>query len=290
MILVYGQRNDPPIDCLVAALQAAGARYQLLDMADLDSAMLRVQVGPHGVTGDLLLDGECTELDDIRAVYARPLTLALDDTHEATSQHALALHQRLVEWLDIASALVVSRPAAVQASASKPRQAQLIGQSGFAVPAMLVTSDEDEAQAFRRLHGRVVFKSISGRRSSVAEMDDSWLSRMQRLAPVPSQFQAHVPGVDVRVHVVGRQVFAAEVGDAAGRTLTATRLPPAVAAQCVAMSAAMDLPVAGIDLRLRPDGEYVCCDVNPLPAYSDFEAECGLPMAATLAQLLLAAA
>nr|WP_315183589.1 hypothetical protein [uncultured Albidiferax sp.] len=300
MILVYGQGDDPPIAHLVAALHTAGARYQLLDIARLDQARLDIQVGPQGMAGELVMDGACTALADIRAVYARPLEPRVADQPEPAQKHALALHRQLVEWLDVAPARVVSRPLAMQANASKPLQAQWIGEAGFCVPPTLVTSDEAEVRAFQKTHGRVVFKSISGIRSIVTELDDTWLSRMHRLAQLPTQFQAYVPGVDVRVHVVGQQALAAQITSTAtdyryaqrsGATaqVVATTLPPAIAARCIAMSHAMGLPLSGIDLRLRPDGEYVCFEVNPMPAFSYFEVESGLPIAAALAGLLMGA-
>ncbi len=298
MILVYGHGDDPPIARLLTALHTAGAHYRFLDIAVLAQASLHLQVGPQGLDGVLAVAGVRTALADIRAVYARPLEPNVVNLPEPAQRHALALHRQLVEWLDVAPACVVSRPAAMQANASKPLQAQWIGEAGFLVPCTLVTSDEAEVRAFRRTHGRVVFKSISGIRSIVTELDDTWLSRMHRLAQLPTQFQAHVPGVDVRVHVVGQQALAAEITCAATdyryahRTgaapqVVATTLPPAVAAQCVAMSEAMGLPLSGIDLRLRPDGQYVCFEVNPMPAFSYFEAESGLPIAAALAELLM---
>ncbi|WP_367846600.1 RimK family alpha-L-glutamate ligase [Rhodoferax sp. WC2427] len=300
MILVYGQGDDPPIEHLVAALHRAGASFQLLDIARLHQSHLDIQVGPQGLAGELVLDGVCTALADIRAVYARPLEPAVDSLPEPAQKQALQLHRHLVEWLDVAPACVVSRPAAMQANASKPLQAQWIGEAGFLVPPTLVTSDAAEVRAFHKIHGRVVFKSVSGIRSIVTELDDTWLSRMHRLAQLPTQFQAHVPGVDVRVHVVGQQALAAEITSTAtdyryahrsgaAAQVVATTLPPTVAARCIAMSHAMGLPLSGIDLRLRPDGEYVCFEVNPMPAFSYFEVESGLPIAAALAELLMGA-
>jgi hypothetical protein len=51
----------------------------------------------------------------------------------------------------------------------------------------------------------------------------------------------------------------------------------------------MDLPLAGVDLRRRPDGRYVCFEVNPMPAYTYFEAQTGLPIRRALAELLIEA-
>lgn len=290
MILVYGHRDDPPIKRLVAALQTAGGHYQLLDTAALAQATLHLQVGRHGITGEMVVAGIRTALSDIRAVYTRPHKPAVSDPSKPGQQHALALHQLLLEWLDVAPARVVSRPVAMQIHGSKPLQTQRMGEAGFLVPPTLVTSDEAEVRAFRCTHGRVLCKSISGSRSIVTELDETWLSRMHRLAELPAQFQAHVPGVDVCVHVVGQHALAAEINCVAGVAtpqLVATTLPPTVAAQCVAMSQAMGLPLSGIVLRLRPDGKYVCCEVTPMPAFSDVEAESGLPITAALANLLM---
>jgi hypothetical protein len=297
MILVYGQVDDPSIACLLQALQATGAAFVFLDNATLDQASLVITVGPPGVSGELVVGGKALSLQHIRAVYAHPAPPPVLDGADAANVHAHNLHSQLMDWLDIAPARVVSRPAAMQASGSKPLQAQRMGEAGFLVPATLVSSDPDAVRGFLNQHGRVVYTSISTADACVTELDDAGLSRMHRLSQLPTQFQALVPGTDICVHVVGEQVFAAEASGDAHRNADARRhgsalewvvttLPSAVASQCVAMSRTMGLPLAGIDLRLRPDGTYVCCDVDPMPAYSAFEAQSGLPLAAALAELL----
>lgn len=298
MIFIYGRAEDSPITRVLDALNQADAEYFFLDAAALDKATLQIRIDRHGVHGELTVEQRCLQLDDVSAVYTRPLLVADPTSDAQLTQHKQALHQQLVDWFDIAPCLVVNRPAAMQANSSKPFQAQLIGEAGFLVPATLITSDPAEVRAFRQQHGNVVFKSISGVRSIVTVLDDTWLSRMHRLSQLPTQFQAQVPGVDVRVHVVGEETYAAEicsaatdyryahhVGDAA--ELRAIELPKAIAKRCVAMSKAMNLPLSGIDLRRRADGHYVCFEVNPMPAYSYFEAETGLPIAQALTRLLL---
>jgi glutathione synthase/RimK-type ligase-like ATP-grasp enzyme len=188
----------------------------------------------------------------------------------------------------------------MQANASKPLQAQLIGAAGFLVPETLVTSDPAEAQAFWREHTRVVFKSTSGVRSIVQELDQRLAARLPLLAQLPVQFQAYVPGTDVRVHVVGQRTFAVTIDspvtdyryaarDGAEAALAPTELPDRVAELCVALARQMELPLAGIDLRRRPDGQYVCFEVNPMPAYTYFEAQTGMPIGPALADLLMEA-
>jgi glutathione synthase/RimK-type ligase-like ATP-grasp enzyme len=196
----------------------------------------------------------------------------------------------------VAPALVVNRPRAMNSNNSKPMQAQWIGAAGFVVPQTLITSCADEARAFWREHGRVIFKSISGVRSIVRELDEAGAARLALLHDLPVQFQAYVPGVDLRVHVVGTRCFAAEIQSSATdyryarggeqTRLQTHRLPAGVARRCVDLAQALDLPLAGIDLRQRPDGQYVCFEVNPMPAYSYYESNTGLPISLALADLL----
>ena len=75
---------------------------------------------------------------------------------------------------------------------------------------------------------------------------------------LPTQFQQLLTGINVRVHVIGAQLFACEIASSAidyrysegGTSSTMARwsLPADVAERCLALSAALDLPLAGIDL------------------------------------------
>ena len=87
-------------------------------------------------------------------------------------------------------------------------------------------------------------------------------------------------GSDVRVHVIGSQTYATLIESAAtdyryaqGQSgsdaiLKPIDLPAAVAKACVDLALVLDLPFAGIDLRLTKADEVVCFEVNPSPAYS----------------------
>ncbi len=299
MILIYGRLDDPPLARTVAALQEAGAAYVLIEQTALDREGLRINVGQHGVDGTLVVAGQSVGLENIRSVYARPLELPQRAFGPEGAGRARLLHEQLFEWLDIADALVINRPRAMHANASKPLQAQLIGAAGFEVPETLVTSDSAEALAFWRDHGRVVFKSTSGVRSIVREFDQRDVPRLALLSALPVQFQTYVSGVDVRVHVVGRRAFAVAIDspaidyryatrDGVGTKLTPADLPELVTARCITLAHEMSLPLAGIDLRRRPDGGYVCFEVNPMPAYTYFDVQPDRPISGALAELLIA--
>jgi glutathione synthase/RimK-type ligase-like ATP-grasp enzyme len=50
----------------------------------------------------------------------------------------------------------------------------------------------------------------------------------------------------------------------------------------------MRLPVAGIDLRRTPEGEWYCFEVNPSPAFTYYESRTGQPIGRAIAKLLAA--
>src|SRR4051794_21877914 len=172
MILIYGRPDDAPLARTLEALQDAGAPYLLLSQAVLASEGLCITVGPKGVSGTLSVAGQAVALDEIRSVYARPLDLPTAGGDPSGAHRARLLHEQLLEWLDVADALVVNRPRAMHSNASKPLQIQLIAEVGFPVPETLITSDPEQARAFWREHGRVIFKSASGIRSIVQELDE----------------------------------------------------------------------------------------------------------------------
>jgi glutathione synthase/RimK-type ligase-like ATP-grasp enzyme len=59
-----------------------------------------------------------------------------------------------------------------------------------------------------------------------------------------------------------------------------------LAERCVALSEALELPFAGIDLKITPEGEPFCFEVNPSPAFSYYESHTGQPIARAVARFL----
>jgi glutathione synthase/RimK-type ligase-like ATP-grasp enzyme len=164
-------------------------------------------------------------------------------------------------------------------------------------PPTLITNDPEAVLAFRKEHGTIIYKSISAVRSIVKTLDDEDMARLDRIGWCPVQFQAAIPGTNIRVHVVGEELFPTWIESThvdyryakrqGGSTeLSATTLPDEIAARCIALTADLGLAFAGIDLKLTPGSDYYCFEVNPSPAFSYFEANTGQPIAAAVARYL----
>jgi len=297
VIVIYGRADDPPIARLLDAVRDVMLEHVLLDQRELEHSDMVVDFSSPARRGRIVFAGADVPLETVDAIYARPLGLPARWRDPLVRVRAQAVHDAVLEWLEVAPTLVVNRPSSMDSNSSKPWQTQLIAASGFLVPETLVTSDPDEVRDFLARHGRLIFKSVSGVRSIVQELDASFHGRLDRVKALPTQFQAYVSGVDVRVHVVGDWTFAAEVRSSvidyryAARAgaevgLEDIQIPDAVRDRCTALARRLDLVFCGIDLRRRPDGEYVCFEVNPMPAYSYYEAETGQPISRALVSLL----
>ena len=303
MILLGGIPSESPLVLLTEALDEVGAPYRVFNQRRAADCAMAFGVAAEGISGTLRLEAETFDLCAIRAVYLRLMDdrilpeLAGEPDGSPARRHSRALHDTLYRWIEVADARVVNRSDPQGSNSSKPYQAQLIASYGLRVPETLITNDPAEALTFKREHGSVIYKSMSGVRSIVKELDEDDLPRLGDIGWCPVQFQERVIGTDVRVHVIGTDVFATEILSdvtdyryarqlGGSTTLRAIDLPKDLAARCIALTAGLGLVFSGIDLRISPDGTATCFEVNPSPAYSYYQANAGQPIATSLARYL----
>lgn len=306
MILLWGIPDDAPLAAVYAQLLRRHAPVAFLDQRSVLETEVNLEVGTR-VAGRLRVDDDELDLESVSAAYIRPYEYShvpevkLAGPGSEESRHARNVEHAVGGWLEMTSALVVNRPTAMAANASKPFQLSLIRNLGFAVPHTLVTTDFDMAIQFWRDYGEVVYKSVSGVRSIVTRLTSDHLGRLQEhLHWCPTQFQERIPGTDVRVHVIGPNVFACEVQSSADdyrygylsgqaaevRTCT---LPDEITDRCRHTAMALNLAVAGIDLRRTPNGVWYCFEVNSSPGFTYFQGLTGQPIDEAVANLLLGA-
>lgn len=303
MILVAGGIADSVTELVCARLAACGYPYRLLDLgrypADHGLAVRWTDAGPQG---HLSGPDWSLELEDISGVYVRFLgpegRVAPPDLPPATAAQLKAeADTALMTLFEDLPCVVVNRMAGGMSNNSKPYQSLLLARAGFKVPPTLVTSDPVVALDFISLHGEVIYKSASGIRSIVRRLEPGQLARLELLRNGPAQFQAFIPGHNVRVHTVADTLFATRVTSDAvdyryarreGQAveMEAAELPTAVARACRRIARDLGLLHAGIDLKETPDGDWFCFEVNPCPGFLYYERNTGQPISTAIAELL----
>ncbi len=287
-----------------ARLDDVGLSFVELNQREFADVTLDFQIEGVEVNGRLNFGDRSYALEEFSGVYIRladeSVPLELDGEDPATSgvRYLRSLYETLLSWCQVTPARVVTRPSAAASNVSKPYQAQLIRTHGFGVPETLVTNDPQLVLEFYRRHDRVVYKSISSTRSVVRMLRDEDLRRIDSILWCPTQFQAFVEGLNVRVHTVAGQCFATAIRTdsidyryphhhgAATVQMSGIGLPNELAERCLGLSDALNLPFAGIDLIIEPSGRAVCLEVNPSPAFSFYEAETEQPISHALALYL----
>ncbi len=306
MILLCGIPSESPLALVRERLVELDAPHLVLSQRRFEDIAFQFEIGGGSVSGHLTIDGRRYGLDEFHAVYTRLMDdqnlpeLAGELPGSPRRSRARAWHDAVSRWYEIAPIRVVNRTASMGSNGSKPFQAQAVTRRGLLTPETLITSDPDLARAFVAEHGRVIFKSLSGIRSIVREVGDDDLRRLDHIRWCPVQFQAYVDGRNVRVHTIGDEVFATGILTEAtdyryahrqrgeDAVLEPVEISGDLAAQCVALARDLDLPFAGIDLKVTPDDRVYCFEVNPSPAYSYYESHTGQPISAALARYLSA--
>ncbi len=306
MILICGIPSEPPLRYVIEAAETARLPYLVFNQRESHYTDLTLSVASGRVSGCLKLRETCYPLENFSGVYFRLMDWQSLPENQATRFYApepalreksRLLVEAFIEWTEMTGGRVLNRVSATASNASKPYQAQLINACGLATPPTLITNSPTEVLEFKALHERVIYKSISSIRSIVRELQSEDAAQLEKIRALPTQFQAFIPGDNVRVHVVGDEIFASEITTEAvdyryaGRddlavSMRPVELPPDIANKCRQLSQALDLPLCGIDLKRTPAGEYFCFEVNPSPAYSYYQNHTGQPIAQAIAHWL----
>ncbi len=304
MILLCGIPTEAPLALVRGALEELDIPFLTFNQRAFRETSLGFNITGGRVSGVLRM-GECEHsLEDIEGVYVRLMNDQLlpemqrERPDSPARRYCRSLHEALSQWCEIAPARVVNRSGPMASNFSKPYQMQLIRGCGFSIPETLITNDPELVRDFLGRHGKVIYKSVSGVRSVVQLLREEDLPRLESSRWCPIQFQAFVPGFNVRVHVVHRAVFATRIETqavdyrysnrqaGADAELRPFELPDDTGQKCVDLAAALKLPFAGVDLKITPDGEVFCFEVNPSPAFSYYESHTSQPIAMAVARYL----
>jgi len=229
------------------------------------------------------------------------------DTRRFTASNRRALlygwlQQLRCEWLP-AAPLVEDR------AANKTYQLSFAKEIGFRIPHTRITaSPEALVDMYSRYPQGIIVKPLVpffNSEQKALQMFTSLVSRRELRAyravrHAPMIVQERIPKrFDIRVTVVGEEVFAAAI-DSQAQSRTAVdfrhdivhlrhrvhRLPPAEARRCVGLVKRLGLRFGAIDMILTPAGHYVFLEVNPNGQWLWIEEHTGLPIANAVARCL----
>jgi glutathione synthase/RimK-type ligase-like ATP-grasp enzyme len=317
VILAVTHRDDEHARPVLEALARQGAEAVVLDLALLPArGRLALAYGEQGSpparpgSRRIHLDGaDPLDLSRTRAVWWRrpqdpraPRGLTAARAAFAERQTLEALGGLLAS---LEGARFVNHPWLDDAATLKTLQLAAAERAGLTVPPTLVTNDPAAARAFLGRWGRggAVHKALHATREDwrrTARVEGGRAAILRELRAAPVILQERIPGVDVRVTVVGDELFAADVDARRSPSpddyrgfedhcrFTPCRLPAAVEAGLRRLLADLGLSFAAADFRRGADGAWHFLEVNPAGQWLWVERRTGQPITAALAALLAA--
>lgn len=311
MILIISSKTDDHTVPVFEQLKAKNADVQLFDFSEFPTRLSIVVSYKDGdreyrlLNGDEEIDlGTCNviwwrrpqrfEIDD-RVVDPTAYEFAYSESLEAINGLLLALD---AEW--------VNQPSHDEEASRKINHLRVAQEIGFKIPETLVTNSATEARAFVDTHGvrSTVYKAFRALPEAWRETRVLHPGELQMLSEVnlaPVIFQEYIPGnVDLRITVVGDQIFAAAIhsqttdypidyrADLASAKMERHELPEDITKKIHEFMNCLRLSFGAIDMRLTPDDQYVFLEINPAGLYDFVEGPTGLPITEAIADLLIA--
>lgn len=198
---------------------------------------------------------------------------------------------------------IINDPDAERRASLKLVQLDLAKKIGLRIPATIVSNSRAEILEFLARHEVAICKTI------VCDYPHSVPTRQcipadfasedcVALSPIIVQEQVNAT-LDIRVTVVGRAVFAAELrrpdtNENVDWRMTPSgwarhNLPDDVQSKLLQLLGCLGLATASVDLRLSADAGYVFLEVNPSGQFLFLEVDAGLPISDAFATLLTSA-
>ncbi|MDP9863456.1 MULTISPECIES: MvdC/MvdD family ATP grasp protein [Streptosporangium] len=321
MLLIISSSRDDSVHTVLPKLKERGVPLLWWDEADYPRAStLTIGYLDGRWRQTLTYRGETHDLSRITAVWdRRPDRLSSPDVRDP-SQREFAEHVAKVALTGAYDLMVGTRwmpalPQHARAIDNKLLHLYRATELGFTVVDTVVTNDPDElVPAWNRAGGRLITKTLGFRSFTLdgeyghlytAVVPRRRLSGRHRLRYAPAMLQPNVPkAYELRVTVVGEQVFAARIDSQASRLTSvdwrhyddpkvgysAYDLPPDIAERCVRLVAGLGLAYGALDFIVTPDGRYVFLELNVNGQWAFVEMLTGMPISDAIADWLAEAA
>jgi ribosomal protein S6--L-glutamate ligase len=228
---------------------------------------------------------------------------ALVRTMPPGSLEQVVFRMDLLHQAQAAGVCVLNPPRTAEICVDKYLATAQLAAAGLRVPPTIVCQHADAAlEAFEVLGGDVVVKPLFGSEGRgmvrVSDPEMAWrtfrtLERTQCVLYL-QRFIPH-PGWDLRLFVLGQRIVAAMQRHARGDWRTnvaqggsARPVVPAAGEIELALraAAAVDAPMAGVDLLCGPEGEWYVLEVNAVPGWRALAPVTGVDVAGAVIDFL----
>lgn len=306
-VLVCTECEDATADLVIAELNRRRVPVLRFDPGrDFPAAVvLAAHMGAAGWGGRLTVGERTADLSAVRAVYhRRPGPYPTGSGGQAARFAAQENRRGLGGVLGaLPGCLYLSHPQAIARAEYKPAQLDAATGVGLTVPATLITNDPIEGKTFCAERPAIYKPLHAGAYDVEGEPAGIWAAPVEAgeidgaVSHSAHLFQARVPKVaDVRVVVVGEQVFSARITAPPGvvdwraeyqsLAYEPVDCPDGIRGALVLFLAGFGLDFGAFDFAVTADGAWWFLECNPNGQWAWLEDAAGLPITQAIADLL----
>lgn len=316
MILILTHDGDLHADAVIRHLKEKEIKYFRLNMEGLGESFFLHFEPPKNFF--LLENSKGIKLDfnSIKSIWYRRPRYRRGGQEIQTEIYKRFIEQEEREtwsglWLSLSNAFWVNHPFYNLRASNKINQLNVALHLGFQIPKTLITNKPSDALRFIEDHKKVVYKVLGKGRIERGEnelplvfhtniVENRHLAQIDGLATHPCLFQEYVEKeYEIRITVLGDNVFAAKIDSQAEEETkidwrcnpvilkyTGIELPDFFKKQCIDLIKNFGLIFGAIDVIYNPEKGYVFLELNPNGQWLWIEDYTGLPISATLAEIL----
>jgi glutathione synthase/RimK-type ligase-like ATP-grasp enzyme len=322
-VLILTHDYDPEVTFVTIKLRSRGIGCVRLNTNDIANEQLRVRYRftPESAKADIEFTIGQQELDPSRisAVLLRQFDLKEVNFWGNELVRAFSYQQWAYAFQTLQSNLAcewISNPDATIQSSDRIRQLSSAEKIGFDVPPTLITNDSATAKSFYRLHdGNVILKALHSHSVMVGNklysaysrtINDSELAKLDEgLAGAPCILQRRLAKKsELRVTVIGEEVFAAELGsnflqegdaidihhylDANNFPIEKVdNLPDKILDGCINLIRSLGLKYGAIDFAVdKNSNQPIFLEINPTGEWYWIESKTGQEMTKAIVDLI----
>lgn len=305
-ILIVSNPRDLHAMAVSREIERRGKTCKILNTEWRDDSPLYYKIGKHGSPVQETGLGD-TEINAATTLWWRRPYNPISNENVADLDKDFVRAEKKMGLLGMffsSGCRIINRPEREYIANNKPFQLQMALQAGFNVPLTCITNNGEEARTFiNELNNqgkRVIFKTLTVPKNSWAPTQLITIKQVldEELSLAPVIFQECIErGIDLRICVVGQNLFSASIRSNYPELID-WRLDPMYKTEHYELDERtkskirefmriIGLDTGSIDLRIAPDGETYFFEVNPSGQFLWLEADLGLPISASLVDLLL---
>jgi MvdD-like protein with pre-ATP grasp domain len=313
-ILIITNDHDEHADAVIRELTARDVpvfRFHPEEFPHACSLSLEIEDGR--VQGEIRNADHAVPLDDISAAWYRRARNLFEGRRLSLTSEKLENYVRAQSTATLAAlceclrALWVGHPQKLRVAEVKALQLVKASEAGLKTPETLISNDEDQVRTFVAALGDTPCAIKPLVALGVTDAEGYRLPLTTTLPPghplgsvaaAPTIFQPYVEkAFELRCVVIGERIFAAKIhSQASEKTRIDWRagepehevfaLPEDIQAAIRRLMDSFGLNFASLDMIVTPEGEFVFLELNPNGQWLWLELELGLPLVASMADLL----